>query len=57
MICSAMMWIIRNVDSPENYFSDSLTYSIVALVVIAIVNNFVSCIALKIKAMSRQNKK
>lgn len=41
---------------PTEDFSDSLAYSIYCLLIITIVNNFISCIALKIKAISRLNK-
>jgi ABC-type multidrug transport system ATPase subunit/ABC-type multidrug transport system permease subunit len=41
---------------PTEDFSDSLAYSIYCLLIITIINNFISCIALKIKAISRLNK-
>ena len=41
---------------PTEDFTDSLAYSIYSLLVITVVNNFISCIALKIKAISRLNK-
>lgn len=41
---------------PIEDFSDSLSYSIYALIIIAVINNIISCIALKMKALSRLNK-
>ena len=41
---------------PTDDFNDTLAYSIWALIVIALVNNFISCIALKLKALNRLKK-